>query len=507
MKKSRTLFVLILGFLMLSMSLSIWAGGYSSRNGGSSSRSYSSSPSGSGGRNTGVSRAANGSSSKKPYTSNSASASSDLLFSKPYNAGIQKQYAQQAAKKSYGAYQQSLPVKPKVLSNADLEKYRKRFSANETARKVGRDPNAWSARNQYYQSHQPMMAQGGSDSFGLLSGVFLYSLLSDSSHAGQYAYHHQNDEDYLKWRAEADKLAKDNAELKAKLDQLDADKSTRTGQIDPNWLPEGVPAAAVLSEEAIKSSQPDFRVCVGNESSPYYKVAQTNLLPNLADIVNLIPVITQGTPDIIDKLNSDVCDAGFIQGDATMDEAHFSTLIKPFVEAGHLVCNREVKATQVNDLVQLKTPIWMPKQSGSRMTWDQLLAANPTFKSIPIRDAVNYEEAILESRRHAACLFYMAAPNSAYMDKMINRPELKLLSIGSDVLPESVGYQLKSLSSSYYSNIVDAHWFMKGSISTLSIPANFVLSRAWRSTHHDLSTKVTLKMMDIQAEIKQSLNQ
>ncbi len=428
-------------------------------------------------------------------------------FGKAHNAGIEQAYAQQTGKKSFAAFQKSFPsAKPKYFPEADLQKYRTRYADNSIYRQARQNRDAWQERSRYYQSQPPIIVNGGNSSFGMLSGMFLYSLLNNSATAGEYAFNHQHDDDYLKWRAEADRMAKDNAELKAQLEKLDVVKNAKgNAQPDPNWLPAGVPAAAVMSDEALKSSQPNFNVCVGSEGGPYYKIAQTAMLPELVEWVNLNPIITSGTPDILAKLASGACDAGFIQGDARFDSQQLEVLFHPFLEAAHLACSVKLNAQAISDLSSRS--IWIPKNSGSRLTWDRLVELNPSYGKITVKESVNYEEAILKAIQTQACLFYMAAPHAASIDRLIDRKDLNLVAIDDARLTQNSPYQARTLSSSDYSKAIQSSLFSNHYVPTLVTPANFVMNTAWKAKNPDLAAKIALKLADIEATLKQAVKQ
>lgn len=428
-------------------------------------------------------------------------------FGKTYNSNIEQQYAKQSTKKSFKFFQDLMPTKkPSYFPEADIKSYRNRYSNNGMFRQAERDHDTWESRNRYYQSHPPVIVNGGSNSFGMLSGMFLYSLLNNAASAGEYAFNHQHDEDYLKWRAEADRLAQNNAELRAQLNKMDQAKQAKgNAQPNPDWLPDGVPAAAVLSDKALKSSQPDFNVCVGSEAGPYYKVAQTYMLPAVVDWVNLNPVITKGTPDILEKIASGNCDAGFIQGDAVFDKDKLDVVFKPFLEAGHLACSIKAKGTSINDITGQS--VWIPKNSGSRMTWDRLVGFNPEYGKIIAKDSVNYEDAILKAIQTQSCLFYMAAPHASSLDRLIDRKDLKLMVINDERLLKDGVYQARTLSSSDYNRTIKDHFFSDGYIQTVVAPATFVMSNAWKSTHAELAAKMSLKLADIENQLKQAVKQ
>jgi TRAP-type uncharacterized transport system substrate-binding protein len=309
----------------------------------------------------------------------------------------------------------------------------------------------------------------------------------------------------LKWRGEADRLAKDNAELGSQLSKMDSEKQTKSGTPNPDWLPEGVPASAVLSDAALKSSQPDFNVCVGTQAGPYYMVAQSHMLPSLVEWVNLNPIITEGTPDILAKIASGNCDAGFIQGDAAFDKNQLEVIFKPFLEVAHLACNANVKGESITDLSG--QALWIPKNSGSRATWDRLVTLNSEYGKITVKDAVNYEDAILKAIQTQACLFFMAAPHISPIDRLIDRKELKLVAINDAALLKDGTYQERSLSSSDYSKTIPSHLLAAGYIQTIVAPATFVISNTWKSKQPELAAKISLRLADIEKQLKQAVKQ
>jgi len=81
-------------------------------------------------------------------------------------------------------------------------------------------------------------------SFGLWDGLFLWFLLDNLTRPGyaDFFHHHQNDPGYQQWRAEAERLAAENAEIRQQLDTLDRQVAQRQGQPrDPDYLPADTP--------------------------------------------------------------------------------------------------------------------------------------------------------------------------------------------------------------------------------------------------------------------------
>ena len=96
----------------------------------------------------------------------------------------------------------------------------------------------------------------GGRSFGIWDGLFLGFLLDNLTRAGSLDFfrNHRDDPGLREWRAEADRLARDNAELREKLDRLDRELGGRSGEQpgatpprDPNYLPPDVPPEVALA--------------------------------------------------------------------------------------------------------------------------------------------------------------------------------------------------------------------------------------------------------------------
>ncbi len=90
----------------------------------------------------------------------------------------------------------------------------------------------------------------GPSRFGAWDGLFLWFLLSNLSRpgSGDFFYNHQNDPGYRQWRAEADRLARDDADLRQKLAQLDRQVADKQGRPrDPGYLPPDVPPGAAIA--------------------------------------------------------------------------------------------------------------------------------------------------------------------------------------------------------------------------------------------------------------------
>jgi len=112
---------------------------------------------------------------------------------------------------------------------------------------IGRTPSTRPAPppNDYYRGNgwaPPSYAMSAPRRFGVWDGLFLWFMLDTLTKPGHASFFHDNANDpgYRDWRAEADRQAKDNAELRAKLDQLDrtvaaqSDAPREAGRLPPD---------------------------------------------------------------------------------------------------------------------------------------------------------------------------------------------------------------------------------------------------------------------------------
>ncbi|MGG5808269.1 DUF2491 family protein [Falsiroseomonas sp. CW058] len=118
----------------------------------------------------------------------------------------------------------------------------------ETAPGAGRPPRPDWYRDRGWQPSGGIL--GARRNFGIWDGIFLWFLLDNLGRAGSIDFfrNHRDDPGLREWRAEADRLARDNADLRRRLDQLDADLARQPDAVpDPDYLPPGVPAEVAIA--------------------------------------------------------------------------------------------------------------------------------------------------------------------------------------------------------------------------------------------------------------------
>jgi hypothetical protein len=94
--------------------------------------------------------------------------------------------------------------------------------------------------------------------YGLWDAVFLGFML-ERAEEREYAlmyYNHRNEEEMIQWRQEMDRMAVDNAELRAKLDVMDQHVANLQGTpVDPAYVPEGAQDIALSPDVIDKLTQ------------------------------------------------------------------------------------------------------------------------------------------------------------------------------------------------------------------------------------------------------------
>ncbi len=147
-----------------------------------------------------------------------------------------------AAFNSYRNRQDTRQPRDYTSSTSPQPRPAPQYTPQYSSRSYGFDRPGWFGNRGW--SAPPAGYFGGSRSFGVWDGLFLGALLSNLGRAGsgEFFHNNQNDPGYQQWRQEADQQAQGNAELRAKLDELDRQLAERDAEPrTPGALPPDVP--------------------------------------------------------------------------------------------------------------------------------------------------------------------------------------------------------------------------------------------------------------------------
>ncbi len=292
--------------------------------------------------------------------------------------------------------------------------------------------NHYSNRDNFYRSQgyqAPGFAFGGSPSFGMFDTLFLFWMLDHlgNKNVAATAYHHQNDPGYQKWRQEADQLAKDNAELKGKLAELDKQVKGMDGTPkDPGYLPPGVPPEVALAATALSSKTPEkpaLRMATGQSGGWYDKYA--NLFRTKSSGLDVKTIPTSGAFENLKLLADGKADLAIVQSDvlAMADKklpdkklvTEQSTLYPEYIQ---LITNSKSGIKSISDLNPSKNIIYVgPKGSGSALTWEGLGNQNDKYKKLSIQHSDFFSALEAVQKNPDALMLFVGGLNSDFLKK------------------------------------------------------------------------------------------
>lgn len=437
---------------------------------------------------------------------------------KTITAGKQTRQAKIALKQS----RQKFKKKPNISTKPSEVK--KKYSTRSVYKRASSYNRStyFTRRNQYYGDYNPpVYVYNASPSYGLWDTIFLYSLLSsmnNNSNAAQFAYNHQNDPDYIAWRKDAEKLALENAELKAQLAKLDEQTRKMSGTPDPNFIPSGIDADIAMSQEVLNTLKPTMRVCVASINGTYFRVLAGVIIPG-TNTVNIIPVTTTGSGEILSNIEKGKCDAGFVQGDSYWNyvEEHntvnlpFERVSSLYKEATHLICH-ENGPESIGELTSHNT-IWFPSMSGAAETWKNFIAENSKYNSVKVNYTSSYEEAALKvSQDSNSCMLYVGAPKASKFIKNIDagakRMNLVLVDVDDSTLDNTTDpsgkdvYTFGSLGGYKNLNRNGGCWgYCSGDVDTLYLDADFIVANKWKNKHKSAYSSFAVDLMGLAKDI------
>jgi TRAP transporter TAXI family solute receptor len=363
--------------------------------------------------------------------------------------------------------------------------------------------NYYSGRNNYYRQQNwqpPAYAFGGSPSFGIFSSLFLFWMLDHMGNksVAATAYNHSDDPGFQKWRQEAESLAKNNTELKTKLDEMDKQVKAMQGTPkDPSYLPPGVPPEVALSENVLatkKPEKPPLRFATGPAGGWYDKYGA--LFKKDAPNVDVTTVNTTGSLDNLKLLADGKADMAVVQSDvlAMMDKkipgrdliTEQSSL---YVEYAQLIANRDSGIKSVQDLDPAKNIVYVgPKGSGTALTWEALGVLDSRYKKIPINHS-DYESSLSEVEKNPkALMLFVGGLNSLFLknaeEAARNSGKLRLVTLDdrhfvgkSDKFGNAI-YKFVEIPSKVYPELQKG-WIFSGDVETLAVQAVLVLRTEW----------------------------
>lgn len=355
---------------------------------------------------------------KPKYSSSSSKVTPSFQNKKKvsnFQAKMNSKYSKKQSKQAMANFKakQSKYTKKPVYTSSSYSN----SSLLKSTRNRGYDRNTRYVRRQsYYRDYDPpTYIYNTSPSFGAWDAMFMWMMLdslNDKSHYQTY-YHHQNDPGMQQWRNEANRLAKDNAELKAKLDSLDQKIGTMNKKgvkKDPNYLPKDVDPDVLLSEGAIDSIQPRFTLCTGNVKGNYYATGQ--ILSQRSTEVAIDVKATSGSVHNTGLMSSGQCDGAIIQSDVLVTDESLEVVLVMYPEYSHLLCSKRSGIDSVRSLNDDHTISIGPRSSGSAFTWRNFGKMDSRYKKVNVEHLSSQESLLKLVNGQIDCFFTMISNGS-----------------------------------------------------------------------------------------------
>ncbi|MDE2825032.1 MAG: hypothetical protein OXI89_02095 [Gemmatimonadota bacterium] len=395
-------------------------------------------------------------------------------------------------------------------SAANTSTYRDNGLYNRGSQNRTSYDNYYAGRDSYYGGmgwRTPGYAFMSYPSFGMWDALFMWSMLDMMSSRRHYAvaHHHANDPGYQEWRGEAERLAEDNAELRAKLDELDKQVATLEGTPrDPEYLPPGVTPAIALAAEVVATAdpnQPRITVNTGVANGNYHRFGQI-LQSHLPDFDVMLET-TAGSEENLNNLVRNQVDAILVQSDILNSYLRRnpdaenqlvglqSTLYTEYVQ---LIVNEDSGIASVSDLEPNTHIVYVgPRGSGTHRAWEGFVLQDPRYGEFNTRFA-GYEEALSQVAGDAnAVMLFVAGLNSELLKDADRQYGLQLSMVAVDehyfsTAVDQFGntiYEVATIPHETYPELQEGWLFgyFDSSVETLTVDAILILSKQWVDTY------------------------
>jgi len=365
-------------------------------------------------------------------------------------------------------------------------------------------------RDRYYSSvgwQPPVYVHYGAPSYGIWDALFLWSIL-DLHH--DWAYYHRDDPAYEAWRRDADRLAQDNADLRAKLAAMDRDVAAmKEKQVppEPNYLPLGVkPDVALAAGVVTGIAPPKLAFATGTPGSTYMRLCD-KLKANAAATLEIDCRGTAGSREnVMDYLarkdqaifaTADVIDwalrARSADGNGPKTFGRYQ--LTAHSKAMFLLVNKASAIRSVSDLKPGATLYVGPAGSGAEVSYENLAhhaskrswvlfqAHNAQYEGVRIENAP-YPEAIQAVAKNPEAVMLVMMPGRSEFMSNVDREygdQVRLVSVSGD--PSFAKVTDRDSNFVYHECALEGGLYPKllgtGSVRTMCVPAIVVVSGDW----------------------------
>ncbi len=460
-----------------------------------------------------------------------STASSTFKGGSQFDRKMVQQVKQERAKASLDSYRTETGKFQKAAGSTPWESYKSSPIYQKVHNYGGFDYGAhYERRDSFYRGmgwRAPGFAYGMAPSYGIWDTLFWFMILdhlTDRNYSSM-AYNHANDPGYQAWRRDAENLAKDNSELKGKLDALDKQVAAMKGTpVDPNYLPKGVPPEVGVAANAIAdkaAEKPIIRFATGPKNGNYLYFGE--LLKKKADKVDIQLRTTAGSMENLRLISSGDIDMAIVQSDVlAMLGTKFpgrkliseqSTLYEEEVQ---LIVNASSGIKSIEDIDPRRMTVYIgPEGSGTSMTWEGLRQQQGRYRKIPVKfaDYDASEKEVEQSPKLA--MLYVGGLHSDILKQAEQTAErtgkLKLAAVDDRSLVSKKDengndiYRFVEIPSNAYPALQKG-WFWGHDVKTLAVQAVLVLRTDWAKKYgQEALDALSLGVMDAKVDMRKRL--
>lgn len=418
------------------------------------------------------------------------------------------------------------PVVPTTTSSKapTRQVYAQKYGSSPLYRKAtASNRSTYSARrDRYYNNYSvPQYVYYGSPSFGMWDAMFLYFILDNVNNSSQFAYHHQNDPDYLAWRAQANETAKTNEELARQLREMDAAAAKVSGPIKTDFIPDGTDPDIALSQEVLAASKPVLKLCTGERKGAYALIgAATNSVVKETDVQI---VLTSGSRENLEKIEAGTCDAALVQRDSywnfveetQKERLNFERVGSVAKESLMMFCHEDGPSS-IDEVLEQKATVNVLKNSGAAETWKNITIEDRAYAKLNVNETETFDESVLNVRQNRnQCALYVGVPGLVPHINQIERDSkamnLVMVDFRNDELAATTDpakqkvYSQTEVDYNVYPNLLRqaGTFFGSGDLWTMQTDTDFIVSLDWKGKHKHAFYAVANGTAALPAKLKQ----
>lgn len=401
-------------------------------------------------------------------------------------------------------------------------------------------PSTWKRdRDNYYSrtwKTTPTYVYSGAPYYGSHDAMFMWMMLDSVSDAAMMStmYNRSETTEFKQWREHAEAAAKNDADVAAKLKAMDEKLATMTGEKDPNYVPTGVPIAAMYSQETLQNLNKELtpvNIDSGSEQGVYHVYEQ-----KLAETGKSVFKYTEKT-----EPNLNIKYQRYMNGESDMfmapldalnvivgaDREKFinktETTIPMYKEIMVMLTARSSNIDHMTDIDSGTIVVAATENSGTDITWRKIAKINEDYASAkvvnmsynnpddPMNGVFNY----LRNNKNSVVIF-QGGLNSAFLKKAEARAsdfDLKIININDDDVASITStdggasiYTEVEIPSNHFQNLQKG-WFFNHSKTAYVVDAVLVISKAWAEKNGpDAVDEFVEDTIAIQADMQKFVN-